>query len=75
MAQEGVMELMQKPEIKKAMQTMMLNYFQQQKENTLKRYKMLNRHVKKGQVLFVGSSLMELFPINEMQHTLDIDNL
>ena len=31
MAQEGVMELMQKPEIKKAMQTMMLNYFQQQK--------------------------------------------
>jgi lysophospholipase L1-like esterase len=69
------MELMQKPEIKKAMQTMMLNYFQQQKENTLKRYKMLNRHVKKGQVLFVGSSLMELFPINEMQHTLDIDNI
>ena len=75
MAKESVMELMENPEIKKAMQAMMLNYFQQQKENTLKRYKMLNRYVKKGQVLFVGSSLMELFPINEMQNTLDIDSI
>ena len=57
MAQESVTELMQNPEIKKAMQAMMLNYFQQQKENTLKRFKMLNRYVKKGQILFVGSYL------------------
>ena len=61
------MELMQKPEIKEAMQAMMFGYFQQQKENKLKSYKMLNKHVKKGQILLVGSSLMELFPINEMQ--------
>ena len=72
MPQESVMELMQKPEFKEAMQAMMLNYFQQQKENTLKRYKMLNQYVKDGQILFVGSSLMELFPIDEMQHNLDI---
>ncbi|WP_274654598.1 SGNH/GDSL hydrolase family protein [Paenibacillus humicola] len=33
----------------------------------LKEYRMLNRHAKKGQILFVGSSLMEGFPIYEMQ--------
>ena len=72
MTQEDIMEIMQRPEIKEAMQAMMFGYFQQQKENTLKKYDMLNRYVKKGQILFVGSSLMELFPIDEMQHTLDI---
>ncbi|WP_338113144.1 GDSL-type esterase/lipase family protein [Paenibacillus artemisiicola] len=33
----------------------------------LKEYRMLNRHAKQGQILFVGSSLMEGFPIHEMQ--------
>ena len=72
MAQDSVVELMQKPEIKEAMQAMLFNFYQQQKESTLKRYKMLNQYVKKGQVLFVGSSSTEFFPINEMQLTLDI---
>lgn len=72
MARENIMELMQKSEIKEAMQAMMFSYFQQQKVSTLKRYKMLNQYIKKGQVLFVGSSLMEFFPINEMQLTLGI---
>jgi len=70
MAQENIMELMQKPEIKQAMQAMMFRHFEQQKKSTLKRYKMLNQYAKKGQILFVGSSLMEWFPINEMQLTL-----
>ncbi|REE78544.1 lysophospholipase L1-like esterase [Paenibacillus taihuensis] len=35
----------------------------------LNEYRMLNQHVKKGQILFVGSSLMEGFPIYEMQLT------
>lgn len=38
----------------------------------LKEYSMLNRHAKKGQILFVGSSLMEGFPIYEMQLTLGL---
>src|SRR5690625_1633047 len=37
----------------------------------LKRYKYLNQFIAKGQILFVGSSLMEQFPINEFQQTLD----
>ncbi|WP_308635782.1 GDSL-type esterase/lipase family protein [Paenibacillus silvisoli] len=38
----------------------------------LNEYRMLNRHAKKGQILFVGSSLMEGFPIYEMQLTLEL---
>lgn len=35
------------------------------KQDKLERFKRLNRYVKPGQVLFVGSSLMEQFPIYE----------
>ncbi|SDX89624.1 GDSL-type esterase/lipase family protein [Paenibacillus sp. CF384] len=35
-------------------------------------YRMLNQHALKGQILFVGSSLMEGFPIYEMQLTLNL---
>ncbi|SFS66931.1 GDSL-type esterase/lipase family protein [Paenibacillus sp. BC26] len=38
----------------------------------LNEYRMLNQHAKKGQILFVGSSLMEGFPICEMQLTLNL---
>ncbi|GIN73792.1 lysophospholipase [Bacillus sp. J14TS2] len=41
-----------------------------QKKEKLKRYKLLNQSVIKGEILFVGSSLMEQFPINELQQTL-----
>jgi len=37
----------------------------------VKKYSILNKYVKKGQILFVGSSLMEDFPINEFQQILD----
>ena len=73
MPQENNLELMKKQESAEAAQTMMLRYFQQQKQNTLEKYRMLNRNAKKGQILFVGSSLMEWFPIHEMQLTLDLD--
>ncbi|MBC8062695.1 MAG: lysophospholipase [Clostridiaceae bacterium] len=36
----------------------------------VKKYGVLNKYVKKGEILFVGSSLMEDFPINEFQQTL-----
>lgn len=35
----------------------------------LERYRILNRDVKKGEILFTGSSLMENFPINELLMT------
>ncbi len=45
------------------------------KKSTLQKYRYLNQNVKKEQILFVGSSLMEFFPINEMQLTLNIDHI
>ncbi|MDE6053692.1 MAG: lysophospholipase [Lachnospiraceae bacterium] len=41
----------------------------------LERYRVLNQDVKKGQILFVGSSLMEQFPINELLMTAGIDKV
>lgn len=41
-------------------------FFQNEKRNKVVRYRHLNRFVKKGQILFTGSSLMEQFPINEI---------
>lgn len=37
----------------------------------VREYKIRNQYVKKGQTLFVGSSLMENFPINELQQILE----
>lgn len=70
--QERIVELMQKPEIQEVIWTVILSNLEQQKKSTLNKYKMLNQYVKKGQILFAGSSLMEGFPIDEMQLTLDI---
>ncbi|SER30338.1 Lysophospholipase L1 [Butyrivibrio fibrisolvens] len=42
------------------------DFFQNEKRNKVVRYRHLNRFVKKGQILFTGSSLMEQFPINEI---------
>lgn len=38
---------------------------QGEKDNKVRNYRELNRYVKKGQILFTGSSLMEQFPIAE----------
>lgn len=39
---------------------------QREKRTKLERFRRLNRFVKEGQILFVGSSLMEQFPIDEL---------
>ncbi|WP_242832023.1 GDSL-type esterase/lipase family protein [Butyrivibrio sp. VCD2006] len=44
-------------------------FFQKEKMDKLERYRHLNKYVKKGQILFTGSSLMEQFPINEIAIT------
>lgn len=41
----------------------------QEQQDKLERYRVLNQNVKKGQILFTGSSLMEQFPINELLMT------
>ena len=38
-------------------------------------YAMENQTAKKGQILFVGSSLMEIFPIDKMQQNLGLDKV
>lgn len=43
-----------------------------EQQERLKRIRVLNQNVKKGEILFTGSSLMEQFPINELQLTYDI---
>lgn len=49
--------------------------FEIEKEKTANRYKLLNKNVIKGQILFVGSSLMENFPINEMQLGMNLEKI
>lgn len=68
---QKTIEILKKPEIKGAIKVVRSNYIQKHKKNKLKNYKMLNKYVKKGQILFVGSSLMEFFPIDEMKQTLE----
>lgn len=48
-------------------------YFENEKKDKVKRYKILNQYVKKGQVLFTGSSLMEQFPIYEFIQDYNIE--
>ena len=44
----------------------LMEYFEKEKVEKIERYKRLNKFVKKGEILFVGSSLMEQFPIYEL---------
>lgn len=40
-----------------------------EQQDKLERYRILNRNVRKGEILFTGSSLMEQFPVNELLMT------
>jgi lysophospholipase L1-like esterase len=42
------------------------DFMKHEKADKLERYRHLNKFVKKGQILFTGSSLMEQFPIQEI---------
>lgn len=50
-----------------------LMYREQQEK--LERFRVLNRNVRKGEILFTGSSLMEQFPINELLMTNGMDQI
>lgn len=47
-------------------------FLENAKRDKLNGYRVLNNYVKKGQILFVGSSLMEQFPIYEFIQDYDI---
>lgn len=53
----------------------MIEQFEQEKRNKVARLKDLNRYIKKGQILFTGSSLMEHFPIEEFRMSMNIEPL
>ena len=71
MAQENFKEMMQKPETKELMDMFFINFMKKEKADKVRKHKILNQYAKKGQILFAGSSLMEQFPINELQRNLE----
>jgi lysophospholipase L1-like esterase len=71
MTQENIKQMMQKPETQKVISTVLQGMLRDSKKEKVKNYKIRNQYAIKGQILFVGSSLMEFFPINEMQQTLE----
>ncbi|MNB63307.1 hypothetical protein D3C81_372920 [compost metagenome] len=75
MITKRMMELLQDPEVKEAIQQMEHTKFLEYKKGLIKKYKMRNQYIRKGQILFVGSSLMEHFPIDEMQSVLGLDRV
>lgn len=46
-----------------------------EQQDRLRKIRILNQNVKKGEILFTGSSLMEQFPINELQLTHGIEKV
>lgn len=46
-----------------------------EQQDKLDRYRILNQNVKKGEILFTGSSLMEQFPVNELLMTNGMDQV
>lgn len=62
------------PEVKNEVQKAIFEYLNLVKHQTIKRYKMLNKHIIQNQILFVGSSSIEFFPISEFQLKLNLKN-
>ncbi len=60
------------PEQQQALQKWAEEMGQKDKAQKVERYRRLNKFVKKGQILFVGSSLMEQFPVNELLMDLNL---
>ncbi len=60
---------------KKEVDDIIQGFFKQEKEQKVIRYRHLNKYIKKGQILFTGSSLMEQFPINEIAMTRGVDKI
>ena len=55
--------------------TLLEERMRQEQVEKIMKYRILNQCVKKGQILFTGSSLMEQFPINEFLMTNGLDKV
>ena len=60
------------PEIKELIGPLFAERMKQEKQEKLERFRRLNKFVRKGQIVFAGSSLMEQFPVNELLMDLGI---
>ncbi len=56
----------QTPEMQEFAAELFEEMSQRDKRDKVERYRRLNKSVREGQILFVGSSLMEQFPVNEL---------
>ena len=59
------------PELQEFIMSLFVEQAKREKQQKIERYRRLNRFVRPGQILFVGSSLMEQFPVNEL--TMDLE--
>ena len=71
MAAENIPGTMQDTSFMESMRAIVLKSIDEKKT----KYRMLNKTTQKAQIVFVGSSLMEWFPIDEMRLTLNIDRV
>ena len=60
------------PELDALLHQAMEADFQAEKAQKLKNFQYLNQYIKKGQILFTGSSLMEHFPVAELYAESDL---
>jgi len=60
------------PELDALLHQAMEADFQAEKARKLKNFQYLNQYIKKGQILFTGSSLMEHFPVAELYAESDL---
>lgn len=58
-------DTMTKQEVDEMIRNIFMQQSKNEKRDKIERFKRLNQYVKKGQILFAGSSLMEQFPIYE----------
>ncbi len=79
MTVDEIKEFLEKPEVKEILKGLefkkVMERVKLQKNSTLNKYKYLNTIAKKGEILFVGSSLMEQFPSDEIQLGLGLNNI
>lgn len=60
---------------RKMFEELIQGFMAREKQNTLERYRRLNKYVRRGETLFVGSSLMEQFPLYELKMSLGIPGI
>lgn len=63
------------PELQQFIISLFAEQGNREKQQKIERYRRLNKFVKPGQILFVGSSLMEQFPVQELAMDLELPYL